>query len=369
MPNRYLEYLDFGRVETLIQNEWKWSATIEDPTNPRLDAIFPNLCNLINAAIDFSATRRNVTQEIRFCILDTDIENAVAFRLHQNTYCIAFTAEFFVKMMTFGSLMETTEPICAAFPKKKLEPMITKETFANFERRSGYPWDLQKEAWELSQKGGFGVGGVMATAFHELGHIINGHCGYHNNSAIFEIESGNSPNNNDNLEIIRALEYDADCFAMQEMIGFFHASPRRIAEHLCEGMDDHLRFAILATFVAFGGLGRNRTYDSNWLQTTATHPHPIDRARLVMATAATIVATANPSVDEALVMKELIVPLFQVGAEAFMLVTNRQFGSGNGENDAETYLEFIDRARRGWAAIRPKLTASKLGTHNLAPAR
>ncbi|MDR7230647.1 hypothetical protein J2X45_001738 [Caulobacter sp. BE264] len=360
-----MDYADFGRVESLIQYDWKWPNTvIEDPENVRFDGIFGIMANLLDAAIAYSAARRNVTQDIRFCILDSDIENAVAFRVRENSYCIAVTQALFVKAALFGLAFEHSAPVCALFPKPQAKPIIEAHNILTIPREDGIPRGVEDLPAELSFKG-FSVGTLMAVAFHELGHIINGHCGYNSTRSVFEFADQGGSSLED-LEIARALEFDADCFAAKEMIGFFAVQPRSVADYLCKDADDHLRFAILATFAFFGALGRNRLYDADWLSTRATHPHPVDRMRLTVAVSTNVIHETTGHSEEK-IAKELTLPLLNTGAHAFECVTGRRFDSA-GEATGKTYLAFADRASSAWARVRPMLMKTKLGTHNLASA-
>jgi hypothetical protein len=361
---KYLDYLDFGRVETMIRDDWKWAGTrIEDPASPELDAVFPRFCNAIEAAIEISATSRGVNQDIRYCVLESSIINAVAFRLREDTYCIALTNALFIHLAIFGGLFEQTAPISEVFPHGNIVPALHIENFQDFQRENGLPLELQDQALARGISG-FGASCLMAVAFHELGHIINGHCARH---AVSEMD-GLIATTVEPLEVSRALEFDADCFAVLDMIRFFHHTPRLVSSHLCKGGDDRLRFAILATFCAFGALGSTREYDPKWLLTNIKHPPPIDRMKASLACAGTIVAKSNPEIGQEAVFKELITPLMEAAASAYCLVTAKPYGSREMEVDAATYIEFSHQAQEGWRKARPRLLEAKLGNHNLAPA-
>lgn len=204
---------------------------------------------------------------------------------------------------------------------------------------------------------------------HELGHIFNGHLrlGREIAGLRFMIEKSDEENIEDEMITSQALEFDADCFATQNLLIFSHQFGGHIATGLKErGKIDagsHAAFALLCTDVA----GKFLEYDLPDRNNLFEYDHPWGELRTWSNTLQTVaVLESKPwSLTSQDAQKAIMVYSFSLD-RAIYEVSNVK---------SDTILQAIDaaggwipRVLARWAKLRPQLLPHVLGDKKLAPA-
>lgn len=210
-----------------------------------------------------------------------------------------------------------------------------------------------------------------ATTFivmHELGHVVNGHLA----SGIYATGVISETAEDANLDLAltrRALEYDADAFAVQHTLGVACGLLGRSSV-----LGPNTNPAELVQLVMIGIAVAQlyfEAFDPGLSQPLSKRTHPPAWVRQYNAMA----------MFDAIHARDMKTPLWRdleirrlnelalLGREialsdAGVPIIAEALGGGPA---ARTYLsEFTEAARARWSELRPRLTVAKLGTHNLA---
>lgn len=209
-----------------------------------------------------------------------------------------------------------------------------------------------------------------ATTFivmHELGHLVNGHLasGIYANGALSETATETDP---DLALTRRALEYDADAFAVQHTLGIARGwvgRPTIFAAETTPAQFVHLVMAGIATAQLFF-----EAFDPALDQPFTLRTHPPAWIRLYNAMA----------MFDAVHARDMKTPPWRdvdIRRLNELTLLGREIAlSGSGVPMMEEALggaaasalmsSFTDEVRARWLELRPRLTAAKLGMHNLA---
>lgn len=302
-----------------------------------------------------------LTEDIRFALSEAPYHNAIAIG-RTNTLVVSMTMlrniQALIAQLSLSAQFDTIWSFSAsAFPPR----VGTKQRHAAIADliRQGQGMSITARLGEIMPVV------IRFIAFHELGHIVNGHA-KSGISKRFNISEDQDLSRNDDLLTRRTLEYDADSFAAHHLLqmNLFRSNPRETAH------GEHFEIVRSLILSAVGPYSVMCSLDTSLPKLQQAHPPAPARMTYLRK----MLKNYLPFMREI----GISVPLrgLEIVEHSILATENAIAEIGDSASfDAEalaywrlvaTQQEVLMAQR--WAKIRPTLMKARLGTHELAPA-
>lgn len=353
-PLSYLPDNRFSLVEERFYRRTRSGRIIPGDEINDLEPVIAALIHYIGLALTIESRYRKI-EKIKFCIYDLDHFDALGFAHAQSGIVIISLGTIRYCYNLAYALAATSEiaDTYGLFAKSE----INHENFQRLFRYDGGLPELsfnEKRLQVAYKLAGLALAGI---AFHEAAHIINGHSRYldENNEA-------------DNVRLIQALEYDADCYTVPALVNLTRTINARGGSKLITDYGQIVEVSSFAAAMPFAIAGCEGLLVSDGFDPEKNkHPPYSRRCWSVFGVGQEMLVRAKCPRDvaadsmTALQMRLIRATALVMGSE--LKILNSKFIS-----EIESRLTSLGEFKDIWAEIRPRLAPFKIGIGSLAPA-